>query len=209
MVPPTVRAAGTVLPHHWARPEAQDLEACRAGEGSATAAVVAGGGGELHAELLAALTERAARETATATAGGQPLETAAALRQLATLLAGGAGEVVMRRWDSDGVAMPTMLWRTPGVRGEWADDVPPVCCGEVLALLGPPVEAEGGEGLFVRVQRVAVGGAAAEGAGWAKVKNLRLCASAAASAAAAAAVETAADWGAVEVGAEQSLSVSN
>jgi len=77
----------------------------------------------------------------------------------------GSGPIVIHR-GGDGASV-TMLWRTPGVRGDWVDNgaVPD---GEVVELLSSPQPSENDEGEFVFVQRPS------GVKGWTKVKNVQL-----------------------------------
>lgn len=86
-------------------------------------------------------------------------------KTLEVVLAQGAGPVVMYREGRDGAG--TLLWRTPGVRGAWADGGA-VPNGEIVNLRSSPVSSEGNEGDFVLVRR------ASGIEGWTKVKNMRV-----------------------------------
>jgi len=85
---------------------------------------------------------------------------------LATVLAHGNGQVIIHR-DGRGDGTGTLLWRTPGVRGVWADGGA-VADGESVTLLSSPMASEGNEGDFVLVQR------SSGVQGWTKVRNIRL-----------------------------------
>jgi hypothetical protein len=65
--------------------------------------------------------------------------------------------------------MGTLLWRTPGVRGNWVEGGG-VVDGEVVTLLSAPVTSEGNEGDFVLIRR------SSGLEGWTKVKNVHLLA---------------------------------
>lgn len=84
---------------------------------------------------------------------------------LEALLASASGIVMVHRGGKGGRS--TLLWRTPGVRGVWADGggIPD---GELVSLLSSPQSSEGNEGDFVLVQR------ATGHEGWLKLKNVRL-----------------------------------
>lgn len=84
---------------------------------------------------------------------------------LQALLASGAGQAIVHRGGRSGSG--TLLWKTPGVRGQWTDGgaIPD---GEAVELLSPPVASEGVEGDFVLVRR------ATGIEGWTKVKNIQL-----------------------------------
>lgn len=82
------------------------------------------------------------------------------------VLAAGTGKVVIHRGGGGG-SSGTLLWKTPGVRGNWIEGgaVPD---GAVVTLLSSPMTSEGDEGDFVLVRR-------ANGIeGWTKVKNVHL-----------------------------------
>lgn len=87
------------------------------------------------------------------------------LGNLEALLASASGIVMVHRGGKGGGS--TLLWRTPGVRGVWADGggIPD---GELVSLLSSPQSSEGNEGDFVLVQR------ATGHEGWLKLKNVRL-----------------------------------
>lgn len=98
-----------------------------------------------------------------------PVEAAPVERVEVTIeaaLARGSGTVVVNRGGRGG-STGTLLWCTPGVRGNWADGgaVPD---GEVVSLLSSAMASEGNEGDFVLVCR------ASGKQGWVKVKNVHL-----------------------------------
>lgn len=84
---------------------------------------------------------------------------------LEEVLSRGTGSVIVHRGGVGNGS--TLMWRTPGARGDWADGgaVPD---GEVVELLSSPQPSEGGEGDFVRVRRKC------GFEGWMKVKNLQV-----------------------------------
>eukprot|EP00928_Gymnodinium_smaydae_P062520 TRINITY_DN46368_c0_g1_i1.p1 TRINITY_DN46368_c0_g1~~TRINITY_DN46368_c0_g1_i1.p1 ORF type:complete len:372 (+),score=39.25 TRINITY_DN46368_c0_g1_i1:52-1116(+) len=83
-------------------------------------------------------------------------------------LSEGCGHVVVHRPGGGGLR--THMWRTPGVRGVWADGgcIPD---GETVELLSSPQPSENNEGDFVFVRR------ASGYEGWVKTKNIRLASS--------------------------------
>lgn len=82
-----------------------------------------------------------------------------------TVLSQGSGTVVVHRGGRGGSG--SLLWRTPGVRGTWAEGGA-IADGEAVTLLSSPVSSEGNEGDFVLVRR------ASGIEGWTKIKNVRL-----------------------------------
>lgn len=107
-----------------------------------------------------------ATEAATAAGGATP--TRSAPGTLAEVLEAGRGQVLFHRPQGDGL-QSTLLWITPGVRGQWVPGAH-IPDGEVVELLSTPQRSEG-EGDFCRIRRA---GAAGGHEGWAKLKNIHL-----------------------------------
>eukprot|EP01052_Picozoa_sp_SAG31_P035108 SAG31_NODE_4195_length_3484_cov_1.533235_2_plen_595_part_00 len=169
---------GSLMPHHWRTPVVKQKVQSGRQAGGRDAKDAGDADLELQNLLIEVLTKRRAVENASTlerSAGSVddagPPETTAELHELAAMLASGTGQVVFHRWDATGTNAPVKLWRTPGVRGDWVVGTA-IESGEMLQLLGPAVEAEGGEGFFCRVSRIHEG---SDGhSGWTKVKNVRL-----------------------------------
>eukprot|EP00930_Biecheleria_cincta_P063203 TRINITY_DN48708_c0_g1_i1.p1 TRINITY_DN48708_c0_g1~~TRINITY_DN48708_c0_g1_i1.p1 ORF type:complete len:354 (+),score=45.22 TRINITY_DN48708_c0_g1_i1:58-1119(+) len=85
---------------------------------------------------------------------------------LEAMLASGSGSVIIHRKGRGG-GSGTLLWRTPGVRGVWAEGGA-VTDGEIVTLLSCPVTSEGKEGDFVLIRT------SSGREGWTKVRNIHL-----------------------------------